>query len=131
MRECNQCGKCCTNYGGGGGLSASAEEIDWWESARPDIARYVRDGKIWASPETGKILDHCPWLEKLPDQDKYTCRIYFDRPGDCRYYPVDIEQMLKDDCEMLQAHDLTNPGKAQKKLDLLMSDSRPPVDNAR
>jgi Fe-S-cluster containining protein len=131
MRECNQCGKCCTNYGGGGGLSASAEEIDWWETARPDIARYVRDGKIWASPETGKILDHCPWLEKLPDQDKYTCRIYFDRPGDCRYYPVDIEQMLKDDCEMLQAHDLADPGKAQKKLDLLMSDSRPPVDSAR
>jgi hypothetical protein len=90
MRECNQCGKCCTNYGGGGGLSASAEEIDWWETARPDIARYVRDGKIWASPE-----------------------------------------MLKDDCEMLQAHDLADPGKAQKKLDLLMSDSRPPVDSAR
>jgi hypothetical protein len=53
------------------------------------------------------------------------------RPGDCRYYPVDIEQMLKDDCEMLQAHDLADPGKAQKKLDLLMSDSRPPVDSAR
>jgi hypothetical protein len=37
--------------------------------------------------------------------------------------------MLKDDCEMLQPHDLTDPGKAQKKLDLLMSDSRPPVDS--
>lgn len=129
MRECNQCGKCCTNYGGGGGLSASAEEIDAWEAARPDIARYVRDGKIWVSPETGKTLDHCPWLEKMPDQDKYTCRIYFDRPGDCRYYPVDIEQMLKDDCEMLQPHDLTDPRRAQKKLDLLMADSRPPVES--
>jgi len=129
MRECNQCGKCCTNYGGGGGLSASAEEIDAWEAARPDIARYVRDGKIWVSPETGKILDRCPWLEKMPDQDKYTCRIYFDRPGDCRYYPVDIQQMLQDDCEMLQPHDLTDPRRAQKKLDLLMSDSRPPVES--
>ena len=129
MRDCNQCGKCCINYGGGGGLSASAEEIDWWETARPDIARYVHDGKIWVSPETGEVLDRCPWLEKLPEQNKYICGIYYDRPNDCRYYPVDIEQMVKDDCEMLQPQDLNNRRQAQRKLDLLMSDSRPPVEN--
>lgn len=128
MRECNQCGKCCINYGGGGRLSASPEEIDGWETTRPDIARYVRDGKIWVSPETGELLDRCPWLEQIPGQPKYTCGIYHDRPGDCRYYPVDIEQMVKDDCEMLQPYDLRNPRQAQRDLDFLMSDSRPPVD---
>ena len=78
-------------------------------------------------PLTGKQLDKCPWLEKLPGQEKYICGIYYDRPDDCKYYPVDIEQMVKDECEMLEARDLANPKKAQRTLDDLMSDSRPPV----
>jgi Fe-S-cluster containining protein len=127
MKDCNQCGKCCTNYGNGG-LSASAGEIDWWEDNRPEIAAYVSDGKIWISPVTGKQMARCPWLRKLPDQEKYICRIYFDRPDDCKYYPVKIEQMIHDECEMLEARDLLNPKKAQMDLDKLMSDSRPPCD---
>jgi len=124
VKNCNQCGKCCTHYGGGG-LSATADEIDWWETHRPDIARYVRDGEIWISPDSGKLLARCPWLRKLPGQNKYICRIYFDRPNDCKYYPVNIDQMVRDECEMLEPRDLTNPKKAQKDLDVLMSDSRP------
>jgi len=126
MKDCNQCGKCCTNYGGGN-LSVTAEEIDWWETYSPEIARYVSGGKIWVSPVTGETMARCPWLRKLPNQDKYICRIYYNRPNDCKYYPVDIEQMVRDDCEMLEAHDLANPKKAQTALDRLMSDSRPPV----
>ena len=127
MKDCNQCGKCCTHYGGGG-LSASDSEIDWWETYRPGIARYVSDGKIWISPITGRQMARCPWLRKLPKQNKYICRIYHDRPNDCRYYPVRIAEMLRDDCEMLEARDLVNPKQAQRTLDILMSDSRPPVD---
>lgn len=127
MKDCNQCGKCCTNYANGG-LSASAGEIDHWETWRPDIARFVRDGKIWIDPETGKQLERCPWLKKLPGQRKYICRIYDDRPADCRYYPVNIDQMARDDCEMLEARDLRNPRQAQRTLDLLMADSRPACD---
>ena len=126
MKNCNQCGKCCINYSDGG-LSASAEEIEWWETHRPDIASYASNGSIWVDPLTGKQLDKCPWLEKLPGQEKYICGIYYDRPDDCKYYPVDIEQMVKDECEMLEARDLANPKKAQRTLDDLMSDSRPPV----
>jgi len=126
MKDCNQCGKCCTNYGGGN-LSVTAEEIDWWETYSPEIARYVSGGKIWVSPVTGETMARCPWLRKLPNRDKYICRIYYNRPNDCKYYPVDIEQMVRDDCEMLEAHDLANPKKAQTALDRLMSDSRPPV----
>ncbi len=108
-------------------MSASASEIDWWETNRPEIARYVRDGEIWISPVTGKRTERCPWLQKLPNLTKYSCRIYNDRPEDCRVYPVDIEQMIIDDCEMLEARDLTNPKEAQSKLYNLMADSRPPL----
>lgn len=123
MKECNQCGKCCINYSNGG-LSASASEIDYWEIHRPDIFSYVRDGNIWVSPDTGEQLERCPWLRKIPDQHKYTCDIYFDRPDDCKFYPVNIDDMIKDECEMLEPRDLANPKQAQKTLDKLMADSR-------
>ena len=126
MKDCNQCGKCCTLYGGGG-LTVSADEIDWWELHRPDIADYVHAGEIWFDPTSGKQTLSCPWLQKIPGQDKYTCDIYFDRPDECKHYPVTIEEMLRDGCEMLEPSDLKRPKQAQEKLDLLMSDSRPPV----
>jgi len=125
VKECNQCGKCCTKYGNGR-LSATTAEIQWWETFRPEIFRHVRDGKIWISPVTGKQMRRCPWLRKLPNQKKYICRIYHDRPEDCRHYPVNITEMVTDECEMLEVRDLTNPDQAQIKLDKIMSDSRPP-----
>jgi Fe-S-cluster containining protein len=125
VKDCNQCGKCCTKYGGGR-LAATTAEIQWWETFRPEIFRHVRDGKIWISPVTGKQMRRCPWLRKLPNQKKYICRIYHDRPEDCRHYPVNITEMVTDECEMLEVRDLTNPDQAQIKLDKIMSDSRPP-----
>ncbi len=126
MKECNQCGKCCVKYGNGG-LSASSQEIQWWDSTRPDIFEYTRNGKIWMDPESGKLLERCPWL-RIQKNDIYTCDIYFDRPDDCKYYPVTIDQMVNDACEMLEPHDLADPEKAQKTLDKIMSDSRPPYE---
>ena len=126
MKNCNSCGKCCETAGNGG-LSATAAEIDWWETYRPDIARYVQDNKIWVDPATGGYFARCPWLQKSPDGKKFACDIYDDRPEDCRHYPVDIAQMVRDDCEMLERHDLVNPKRAQRKLDEIMIDSRPPA----
>jgi Fe-S-cluster containining protein len=126
VRDCNNCGKCCTRYGGGA-LATSDEEIDRWETDRPDIAAYVKRGKIWFSPVTGKQMSRCPWLRKQPGQDKFLCRIYYDRPDDCRHYPVTVEQMIIDECEMLDARDLVDLKKAQRKLDDLMADIRPAV----
>jgi Fe-S-cluster containining protein len=129
MKECNQCGKCCIAYSDGG-LSATAEEIEGWEIFNPDIAEYVIDGKIWMDPVSGKQLSRCPWLEVLPTNadsgsTKYGCRIYHDRPEDCRHYPVSIAEMVRDGCEMLELRDLDAPVLAQKALDQLMADSRP------
>ena len=80
------------------------------------------------NPDTGKQIERCPWLKKLPRQNKYNCAIYYDRPDDCKHYPVTIEQMLKDECEMLEERDLARPKQAQKNLNKLMADSRPPFD---
>jgi len=125
MKNCNQCGKCCTKYSDGG-LCATQEEIDYWEEEKPEIARYVHKGKIWIDPDSKKQLTLCPFLEKLPNQNLFQCGIYLDRPDDCKHYPVTINQMRIDDCEMLEPHDLINVEKSQIKLDLLMFDSRPP-----
>ncbi|MFK8017073.1 MAG: YkgJ family cysteine cluster protein [Gammaproteobacteria bacterium] len=125
MKDCNQCGKCCTNYGGNGGLSASTDDIAQWRKHRPDIARYVRGNDIWFDPHSGEQLDRCPWLRRDDNAGRYTCDIYADRPEDCRFYPVRIEQMIQDDCEMLEPQDLLRRRHAQKTLDTLMADSRP------
>lgn len=127
MKGCNQCGKCCTLYGGGD-LAVSDNDVKWWESHRPEIASYVGAGEIWISPVTGKKMLRCPWLRKLPRQNKYVCRIYDDRPDDCKHYPVTIDQMFRDECEMLEPRDLANPRQAQRTLDILMADSRPPCE---
>jgi Fe-S-cluster containining protein len=131
VKECNQCGKCCIQYGGGG-LSATAEEIESWEIFTPAIAEYVRDGKIWMDPNSGEQLSSCPWLEVLPPNSpsesiKYGCRIYHHRPEECRHYPVSIAEMVRDGCEMIELRDLDAPQQAQVSLDLLMADSRPPL----
>jgi len=129
VKECNQCGKCCENYSDGG-LSASKSEIEYWEIFRPRIYNFVSGGNIWVDPDTGKQLKRCPWLRQIPNQDKYVCDIYYDRPDDCKHYPVTIEQMIKDECEMLEVRDLANPSKAQSVLDKLMADYRPSVEDS-
>ena len=123
MKNCNQCGKCCIKYSNGG-LSASEDEIKHWDIFKPEVYNFVNDGKIWMDPETGEQLEICPWLRKV--NNLYTCDIYFDRPNDCKYYPVTIEQMINDECEMIEDRDLKKPEQAQNKLNKLMADSRPP-----
>jgi len=123
VKECNQCGKCCIKYSNGG-LSVSVGQADYWENYRPDIHRYVNQGSIWIDPETGKQIELCPWLRKVPNQNKYTCDIYYDRPDDCKYYPATIEEMVIDGCEMLDKKDLSNPKQARRQLDIIMVDSR-------
>ncbi len=123
MKKCNQCGKCCVKYSNGG-LSATVSDIQWWDTTRPDIYEHVRNGQIWMDAKTGNPLELCPWLRLQPN-NVYTCDIYYDRPDDCKHYPVTIEQMISDECEMLEASDLKNPKHAQNSLDKIMLDSRP------
>ena len=86
-----------------------------------------RTKKIWIDPATNEYFDRCPWLRKSADGKKFSCDIYDVRPEDCRHYPVDIAEMVRDDCEMLEQRDLADLGRAQRKLDEIMIDSRPPA----
>ena len=106
----------------------SDEEVQLWETFRPDLYEYVQDGGIWTDPATGKQLERCPWLRKTPNQEIYTCDIYMDRPDDCKFYPVTITQMREDECEMLEVQDLTDTKRAQDELNKIMVDSRPPYE---
>ncbi len=129
MKDCNQCGKCCIKYGAED-LHVTSEEIALWEIFNPDIFKFVKGDKIWFNPETGNRLKTCPFLEiatkKEPTSpNKYTCSIYLNRPEDCRHYPSLISEMIRDECEMIEATDIENHNRAQKKLDILMIDSRP------
>ncbi len=131
MKACNSCGKCCIKYSDGG-LSASDDDIEGWALFNPDIYRYVKNGDIWMDPATGDPILRCPWLTLQPAQGKnakplYTCDIYRDRPEDCRHYPSTIDEMLRDECEMIEVKDLRDTRRAQRELDKLMSDSRPPL----
>lgn len=125
MKPCNQCGKCCINYSNGG-LSATADEIEYWEVFRPKIASYVNSGNIWMDPSSGAQLEICPWLRRTEGlaegKEFYSCDIYEDRPDDCRAYPVDLGQMLNDECEMLEEDDIANHKLANSRLKLIMSD---------
>ncbi len=127
MKKCNQCGKCCIQYSDGG-LTATQQEIEHWKIAKPEIYWYVQAGKIWMDPESGKQLVKCPWLIQTPNK-KYSCSIYLDRPDDCRHYPVTISEMIRDECEMIEEVDRQRPKLAQKRLDKLMRDSRPSIDD--
>ena len=126
MKDCNQCGKCCIKYGDGA-LSATATEIEMWELFEPHIYQYVKDNEIWFCPDTGVQLNRCPFLEIEPNQGKakYICSIYLSRPEDCRHYPSNIAEMVRDECEMIEVKDLDDFNKAQSTLDDLMEDSRP------
>jgi len=113
MKDCNQCGKCCIKYGGGD-LVATQEEIDQGEQFNPEIFTYVRNNEIWCDPITGDKLSKCPFLTLAPKTnqhtpDKYTCSIYLDRPEDCRQYPTLLDEMVRDECQMIEARDLDNP----------------------
>jgi Fe-S-cluster containining protein len=134
MKPCNQCGKCCIAYSDGG-LSATQQDIEGWETYNPEIAKYVVNGQIWMDPKTGERLTRCPWLEPMTpvagygNRVLYGCGIYEDRPEDCRHYPTSIAEMQRDGCEMLELQDLDAPKAAQATLDQMMADSRLPYSS--
>lgn len=112
MRACTQCGKCCLQYKGDDWLGAASEaDRLLWLIRRPEVLDHVGGARneLWISPVTGRKMRRCPWLRKRPRQEKYNCRIHDVRPEVCREYPVDIEQMIRLDCEMLEAGDLDKP----------------------
>ena len=94
-----------------GAIEVCATEDDirrWQENDRSDILEWVdviylgeehRVYDIWINPVTGDDVQRCPWLRKLPNKDKYTCRIHDLKPEHCRAYPRTRKHALKTECK--------------------------------
>lgn len=94
--KCKQCGNCCLNLSSAFQRCAAEEDIRLWEdNQRDDILEWVSVIElgelsvydIWISPRTGDDVTRCPWLRKLPNKNKYICRIHDVKPEHCRRYP--------------------------------------------
>ena len=106
--HCIQCGNCCRNLFDAYSTSVDIDEINRWRAEkRWDILRWVviynSDGEaafgdIWISPNTGDEVSRCPWLRKLPKQEKYKCRIHDTKPAHCRNYPKSKKHALTTGC---------------------------------
>ena len=94
--QCKQCGYCCREISGAFQTCASEADIRRWQEAdRDDILawvvsmalgdQFVHD--LWIDPETGEDATGCPWLQKMPGQNRYICRIQDLKPDHCRNYP--------------------------------------------
>lgn len=107
--KCKQCGHCCLHLYDAFSTCATEEDIKMWEQeGRDDILEWVDTIQlgndhfiydIWISPVTNDDVKRCPWLRKLPNQDKYICRIHDVKPAHCRAYPQSRQHGLETGCK--------------------------------
>ena len=104
--SCRQCGNCCKFLDYHDALTAADMKL-LERMGRKDILDYVRGGhkhigkpryRIWVEPETGNIVDQCPFLEHLPDKNHWICRIHDVKPRICREYPVSRKHGIMTGC---------------------------------
>ena len=86
---------------------ATEADISRWEAAgRDDILAWVDPialgdvfvYDLWIDPETGDDVSQCPWLEQVPDTDRYVCGIHELKPDHCRHYPRSREHAARTGC---------------------------------
>ena len=106
--KCIQCGNCCLNLNDAFQTSVTDEDVQLWkEKGRWDILEWVDSiplgeghfvHDIWISPVTGDDVPRCPWLRKLPRQNKFICRIHDVKPTHCREYPKTRKHAMETGC---------------------------------
>lgn len=106
--KCRQCGHCCLNLEDAYQTTAFEEDVLAWEAAeRWDIVsrvwcweneKGVLFNDIWINPRTGEEVNRCPWLRKLPNRNKYKCRINDLKPRHCREFPVSRKHARETGC---------------------------------
>jgi Fe-S-cluster containining protein len=98
--KCQRCGNCCKNISETS-FHLTPEEVEKWKNVivksnfgtRPaiDFVSVFSSGygDIFISPITRDELIRCPFLRKLPKQNKYKCLIYDSpiRPQVCKDFP--------------------------------------------
>ena len=103
---CIQCGDCCRFLDYHEALSPADVRM-WEQMARQDILERVGasrrpDGgtayRIWIEPDSGKLARVCPFLQQLPDENRWICSIHDVKPRICREYPVSRKHGLMTGC---------------------------------
>jgi Fe-S-cluster containining protein len=104
---CSQCGRCCRNLDYHSELTA--EDFDRWNAlGRQDILNWVgvfnadggkkRSYRIWMTPGTRKLARTCPFLKKVPAENRWICAIHDVKPAICRHYPVSRKHATMTGC---------------------------------
>lgn len=79
----------------------------WVKHNRRDILSWVNplqmpdgtvDYDIWIHPVKFNWVQRCPWLRKVPGQDRYRCRIHDVKPELCKKYPKTKKHAQKSGC---------------------------------
>ncbi len=104
--SCRQCGQCCRSLDYHNEVTDA--DLSRWEAlGRDDILKWVditprSDGalalRIWVSPKTRKIAEPCPFLEKIPTNNRWQCRIHDVKPGICRQYTISRKHAVMTGC---------------------------------
>jgi Fe-S-cluster containining protein len=109
--ECRQCGRCCRNLDYHNELTA--EDVDRWNTlGRKDILKWVgifKTGewekttyRIWITPGTRELTEICPFLKKVPTENRWICGIHEVKPSICRNYPVSRKHATMTGCPGFQ-----------------------------
>ncbi len=89
---CSHCGHCCRDLTYKSDCTKN-DVARWRKAGREDILTRVKyRGKgayeIWADPDSGRILDGCPWLVQDAKTGRHQCQIHDLKPDTCREYPL-------------------------------------------
>jgi Fe-S-cluster containining protein len=108
--KCVQCGHCRLDLSDAYQTSGPESDVKRWKhEQRFDILEWVGNlkgvGEIWINPKTGEYVNRCPWLRKLPKQNKYICRIHATNPEKCRKFPKSKRPALDYGCKGFPAED--------------------------
>ena len=104
--SCQQCGNCCKFLDYHDAVTSADMKL-WERIGRNDILVWVGGNhkptgascyRIWVEPKTGKIAEQCPFLNHLPDENRWICRIHDVKPRICRDYPVSRKHGMMTGC---------------------------------
>jgi Fe-S-cluster containining protein len=103
---CLQCGKCCRTLDYHNEATAN-DVARWKQTGRNEILDWVgsfqKDGRetvyrIWIKPGTRTFAETCPFLQKMPHENRWICRIHDVKPQICRQYPVSRKHAIMTGC---------------------------------
>lgn len=110
--NCKLCGLCCKLRGAYQNYATDEDYQRWQIEGREDILEFVAVNdlgfdmngdqrclyNVWVEPKTENFLDGCPFLTKLPNEDKLICSIHDTKPWHCRSFPSEREYAERIGC---------------------------------